>query len=259
MSVPSVNVNGTYDNGASGNADAELALGMRNVTVEGDYEGGQNGYRHHQPGQSHPVPQVRPPPHQVQYNPYRQQPGDYTTYYNGTPTADPYNLTPEYPYMYDQYRTSPDPSVYGSPLLPGNTGARSMYVTVSICDLLVLNVERRPAPMYYTDFPGSPRPPAAQYYYPSPNMPNAHMFPTPNPAHAQLAAAVAATSINDKKREMQVSYIPSILIPDETDANRTCNTLFSSNNSRSPISKTSCSPWVTRTGRLFSKRMVVSI
>lgn len=183
--------------------DNELALGLRGMAVQDDYETNQQ-YRQQGgniQGQSAsargppPMPQGRGP-----YNGYAQ---DYSAYY-------PNGNGMEYAYPYGN---SPDPALYVASAGMANGAQATMYPGVSPQTMhpgAVADFNRQQAGMFY-DYNGQARPAGSQYYYPTHQ---AMMYPTmPSPMPTpQLSAATPAT-LSDKKREVQV--ITFLSTPDD--------------------------------------------
>lgn len=179
--------------------DNELALGLRGMAVEDDYNSGQQ-YRHHMGSQAQPAPQVRAPPPIQQargpYNSYAQT--DYSTYY-------PNSNGMEYGYPYG---TTADPSLYAtSPGIANGTSPANIYPGLSpqaIHPSAVAEFTRQQSGLFF-DYTGQARPAGSQYYYPAhqamlyPTMPSHSSMPTP-----QLSVATSAT-LSDKKRDLQAS------------------------------------------------------
>ena len=184
--------NGGYDSVV----DNELALGLRGMVVEDDYNSNQQ-YRQQAAGsQSQPTLQVRVPMQQARgpYNGYAQT--EYSAYYpnsNGMEYAYPYTNTA-------------DPSLYASAGL-ANGASANMYSGVSPQTMhasAVADFNRQQPGLFY-DYTAQARPPGSQYYYPAHQTimyPTMHS-PMPTP---QLSAATPAT-LSDKKRDLQVCFL----------------------------------------------------
>ena len=206
----------TFETSQASTAADELSLGLRGMAVEDDYGASQAAsYRAQQHAQGPPpsvtpVPQVRAPP-QTQPQPLRPAYGtypqtDYSTYYAaGAPGRETFAV--EYPYGYDSYRNTPDPTMYGSAPAPSVAASPGgMYASVSPQPMhphAHPDPHRNPSGVFY-EYSGAARPSGSQYFYP-PHQ--AMVYHPPPPTHSpmpnpQLTAAVA---LNDKKRELQAS------------------------------------------------------
>lgn len=145
------------------------------------------------PNPSHPAINIQPaqpplfrappvPQHRIAYGGYPQS--DYTTYYTG-PSA-----RMDYPYHYDAYRATPDPSLYASsPALSTATAATSVYPSMGPHPQPMADMHAQQPGVFY-DYSGSARAMGSQYYYPTQGM----VFHPP-PSHSPM----------DKKRDAQVS------------------------------------------------------
>ncbi|KAF8590608.1 hypothetical protein K439DRAFT_1329920, partial [Ramaria rubella] len=214
------NAQSSYDSSQNTPNVDELSLGLRGMVVEDDYASGQAaGYRvpHHTQGAlplpGPPVPQIRPPP-QMQPQPPRPTYGtypqaDYSAYYaTGAPGRE--QFTVEYSYGYDSYRNTSDPTaMYGSAPAPNAVPSPGgMYPSVSPQTMhphAHPDMHRNPPGVFY-EYNGTARPSGSQYFYP-PHQ--AMVYHPPPPTHSSMPnpqlTAVAAASLNDKKRELQAS------------------------------------------------------
>jgi hypothetical protein len=175
------------------------------MAVEDDYSTQQN---RQQGGSSLATPshvsnpQIRAPPPMPQsrapYNTYPQ--ADYGGYYSNPPGRESYM---EYPYGYDAYRGTSDPSLYPSPGM-SSTSPQSLYPGIAPQNLhpsSVADMHRQQPGLFY-DYGAASRPPGSQFYYASHQ---AMMYP---PTHSPMMTTQLGTSnpatLADKKRELQV-------------------------------------------------------
>ena len=217
LPVHGPNSQGTFDVPQSTSNVDELSLGLRGMAVEDDYGASQTAmhYRAHQAAQGIPtgpqIPQNRPPiplqqqPPRPGYGTYPQ--ADYSAYYaTGAPGREPFAV--EYPYGYDSYRNTTDPTtMYGSAPAPNPAPSPGgLYPSVSpqaIHPHAHPEMHRSPSGVFY-DYNGAARATGSQFFYPQ-----AMVYHPPPPTHSPMSnpqlTAVAAASLNDKKRELQAS------------------------------------------------------
>lgn len=157
----------TVNSGYDSMVDNELALGLRGMVVEDDYNSNQQYRQQAAVSQNQPAPQVRVPPPMQQprgpYNGYAHAHGASANMYTG--------VSPQ-----------------------------TMHANA------VADFNRQQSGLFY-DYTAQARPPGSQYYYPThqtmlyPTMPSHSPMPTP-----QLSAATPAT-LSDKKRDLQVCFL----------------------------------------------------
>ena len=213
----STNSQATFDGSQNASNVDELSLGLRGMAVEDEYGAGHTAmpYRAHQPSQGAPpgpqIPQIRPPiqlqqqPPRPSYGTYPQ--ADYSAYYaTGAPGRE--QFTVEYPYGYDSYRNTSDPTaMYGSAPAPNPAASPGgLYPSVSsqtIHPHTHPDMHRSPSGVFY-EYNSAARATGSQFFYPQ-----AMVYHQPPPAHSPMSnpqlTAVAAASLNDKKRELQAS------------------------------------------------------
>lgn len=198
------------NNGGASQAEHDLTVGLRNISLEDEYSSGQP-YRNSTanvsasgaPATAPLVPQIRgPPPMQAAprpaFNGYAQ-PADYSAYYNGTPGRDAFADYSQFPY--ESYRSTPDPSLYGSPAL--HSAPSSLYPTPQ--SMHPHELQRSPSAIFY-DYANQATAPPSPYYYPSPQ---AMVFHRPHATHSPMATGPIALgqppAVADKPRDMPYS------------------------------------------------------
>jgi hypothetical protein len=173
----------------------DLTLALRGMAVEDSYNGAQQNAQQSISG----IPALQHQVHQPRtgYHAYGQ--ADYSAYYNNPPARESYV---DYPYGYDAYRTSSDPTLYPSSVTLAASPS-SVYPGVSS---LTLHPNAQQPGVFY-DYHGAAHPPSSQFYYPAHQ---AVMYP---PAHSPLPTSQLSNpaTLAEKKRELQVRSIAYLL------------------------------------------------
>lgn len=194
---------------STAHAEHDLTAGLRNISLDDEYTT-SGTYRAGGPAGVTPsgVPAVAasaappargpaPPTHGAGprpgpgFNGGFVQPADF--YYGGNAPVDAFNAFN----TYDSYRSTPDPSLYGSP------PPTSLYPTPQT--MVAHDLQRSPSAMYF-DYSSQGRPPPSPYYYPSPQAMMYHRGPhSPIPPPITLGQPPA---VADKARgDMPVSTL----------------------------------------------------
>jgi hypothetical protein len=183
-------LHGSFGTAYDSVVDNELALGMRGMVVEDDYNSHRQGNVSHQ-GQF-PIPQIRALPQVQPRSPYNgyPQPEYAPAYYSGAPAS----------YAYDAYRNGSDPSIYASsPAMGAGASPQAMYPGVGPHPLSVTEIHGSQSGVFY-DYNSSARQASSQFYYPA-HQPMMYHAP---PSHSPMLTPAAAP-VSDKKRDLQVS------------------------------------------------------
>ena len=171
--------------------DTELSVALRGMAVEDEYGVSQQQSPAFRQGSqpSGMVPQSTPGlavrgPQQPHRGPYGAYPQTEYAYYPGPS------------YSYDAFRTTPDPSLYGSsPALTPASAAPSVYPGLGPQTLHPHAMTDLHAQQFY-DYVGSPRAMGSQYYYPT----QALVYHAP-PSHSPMLTPHPLAGGPDKRRD----------------------------------------------------------
>ncbi|KXN89244.1 hypothetical protein AN958_05998 [Leucoagaricus sp. SymC.cos] len=167
----------------------DLSTAMRGMAVEDDHDlqrqAALNLSRNH-----------LPPSNSLSYGSLPQP--DYNSPYQASQgTRDAFS---DSPFNYDPYRANADPPAYSSPTIMNGTPT-TIYPNVS-----PLDPHRRPGFLY--DYSGNPRPPAPQFFYPTPGL----LYGHPGPSQLATPQIIQPAGISSSDK-LDIQYPTGVPTP----------------------------------------------